>query len=63
LICLLVAVAAALALGAVSALPAASQVPPDWTLVNKDGSRHYACKLTGKGDTWRIRTLTRGKRT
>ncbi len=57
----LVAAAATLALTAVMAVPAASQVPPDWTLVNRDGSRHYACKLSGKGDTWRIRTLTRGK--
>lgn len=40
-------------------VPAAvAQAPQgDWTLVNKDGFRHYACRYTVKGD-WAVRTAT-----
>ena len=55
----LVALAAALATIAVTATPAGAQAPPgDWTLVNQDGYRHYACKVKAKDD-WRIKTATR----
>jgi hypothetical protein len=53
------ALTVALAMLAASAVPAGAQAPPgDWTLVNQDGYRHYACKVKAKDD-WRIKTATR----
>ncbi len=53
------ALTVALATLAASAAPAGAQAPPgDWTLVNSDGYRHYACKVKAKDD-WRIKTATR----
>jgi hypothetical protein len=54
------ALAAALALTAVLALPAGAYPPPgDWTLVNKDQYRHYACKQKLRAGGWGLKTATR----
>jgi hypothetical protein len=54
----MLAAAVALATLAATAVPAGANPPPgDWTLVNKDRFKHYACKVKVKGG-WRVRTAT-----
>lgn len=56
----LLAVALACGLAAAGAAPAAAEPPPgNWTLVNSDGYKHYACKIEGKRDgRWLLRSAT-----
>jgi hypothetical protein len=48
-----------LVLALAAAGPVMAKPPPgDWTLVHKDAYKHYACKVKGKGDFWRLKTAT-----
>jgi hypothetical protein len=57
--CLLSIVAALALLGAIVAPAGADPPPGDWTLVNKDQYRHYACKQKLRAGGWGLKTATR----
>ena len=56
---ILFAFAVAAATLAAIAGPTAAQPPGNWTLVNEDGFRHYACKQKLKAGGWGLKTATR----